>query len=107
MEEYENEYFSKSPERFSENINALRDVAKYCKKHGIRMRVVWMPWNPLFAKPALINEVRARADKVLKEEGIETLDLEDEFGEEYFYDTGHLNYDCGSERFTEYIDGWL
>lgn len=107
MAEYDELYFSQPIEKFSENIKALEDVIGYCKKHGIRIRVIWMPWNPLFEKPALINEVHERADEVLRANGIEVLDLEDEFGPEYFYDTGHLNYDCGSERFTKYLDTWL
>lgn len=105
--EYQDEYFSLPIESFSQNIDALREVIEFCRARDIRLRVVWMPWNPQLEKPALINEVHARADEVLAGGGIETLNLEDEFGAEYFYDSGHLNYDFGSIRFTEYLDNWL
>ena len=66
-----------------------------------------MPWNPSIEKPKLVGEVKARAEEILSRYGIETLDLEDEFGTECFYDTGHLNYDVGSPIFTKIIDEWL
>lgn len=107
MKEYQTAFFDQPIEKYENNFAALRDVISYCKENNIRLRVVWMPWNPLFEKPALINEVHRRADEILKASNIETLDLEDTFGQEYFYDTGHMNYDFGSVRFTEYIDNWL
>lgn len=107
LKEYQDEYFSQPIEKYSKNIEALGDVADYCKKHGIRMRVVWMPWNPTFEEPQSILDVKAAANAVLNAKGIEILDLENALPAEYFYDTGHLNYDVGSEKFTDYLDGWL
>ena len=107
MEEYGEEFFNKPIERYSNNIAALEEVIDLCRDEGIRVRVVWMPWNPSVEKPALIRRVREAADAVLAANNVETLDLEDEFGAECFYDTGHLNYDVGSEKFTETIDRWL
>ena len=53
------------------------------------------------------NKALSITDAILEKYDIEVLDLEDEFGPEYFHDTGHLNYDTGSEKFTETIDVWL
>lgn len=107
LKEYEDQFFSLPLEKYSENTARLKDIADYCKENNIRMRVVWMPWNPTFEMPESIKNVRAEADKILIAEGIEILDLENEFGAECFYDTGHFNYDVGSAIFTETIDEWL
>ena len=107
MQEYETEFFSKPIDDYSENLEALEKVIKYCQENNIRIRCVFMPWNPSIEKPKLVGEVKARAEELLSRYGIETLDLEDEFGTECFYDTGHLNYDVGSPIFTRIIDEWL
>ena len=107
FEEYQEEFFNKPIEKYSKNLETLEKVTDYCGKNNIRLRVVWMPWNPIFQQPELVKEVRAKADEILNRNNIEILDLEDRFGSEYFYDTGHLNYDAGSEQFTELMDTWL
>ena len=107
FEEYQEEFFNRPIEKYSENLAALQDVIEFCQAHGIRLRAVWMPWNPMFDQPQLVREVRIRADAVFNANNIEILDLENKFGSECFYDTGHLNYDVGSERFTKLIDTWL
>lgn len=106
-EEYEEEFFNLPIEKYSENIEALQKIIDYCRKNDIRLRVVWMPWNPMFEIPQGVKDVRAMADEVLSKNSIETLDLENEFSSECFYDTGHLNYDVGSKQFTDVIDKWL
>lgn len=105
--EYENEFFNQPIEKFYNNIDALKKVIEYCNENNIRVRVVWMPWNPMFEIPELVKQVRSETDAVLKSEGVEVLDLENALETECFYDTGHLNYDVGSEKFTEIIDEWL
>ena len=107
MERYEELYFNLPPEKFEKNITALEKVINYCNKNNIRVRAVWMPWNPKYRQPELLGQVRAMADEVFLKYNIETLDLENELPTEYFYDTGHLNYDVCSPRFTELIDKWL
>ncbi|MGN0106441.1 MAG: hypothetical protein ACI4A5_01935 [Hominilimicola sp.] len=107
MERYEELYFSLPTEKFQKNIAALEKVINYCNENNIRVRAVWMPWNPKYEQPALLGEVRTMADAVFNKYGVEVLDLENELPAEYFYDTGHLNYDVGSPRFTEIIDEWL
>lgn len=105
--EYEDEFFNKSIDCYSKNFAALEKVINYCNENNIRLRAVHMPWNPQFEKPDLVVEVRKKADEIFSKYNIEVLDLEDEFATECFYDTGHLNYDVGSEKFTELIDKWL
>ena len=107
MARYEEEFFNLPTEKFEKNIEALEKVINYCIENNIRVRAVWMPWNPKYAQPALLGEVRTMADAVFNKYNVEVLDLENELPAEYFYDTGHLNYDVGSPRFTELIDQWL
>ncbi len=92
---------------FSENLAALEQVAAYCAEEGIRLRVVWMPWNPNVEAPALAQEVRRQAEEVLAPYGVEALDLSNTFDESCFYDVGHLNYEYGAYRFMEVMDPWL
>lgn len=107
LKEYETAFFNKPISDYSENLDALENVIKYCKKNNIRVRGVHMPWNPEFKKPELVIQVHNEANKVFEKYNIDVLDLEDEFAKEYFYDTGHLNYDVGSKAFTKRIDEWL
>lgn len=107
MARYEEEFFNLPTEKFEKNIEALEKVINYCNENNIRVRAVWMPWNPKYEQPALLGEVRAMADAVFNKYNVEVLDLENELPVEYFYDTGHLNYDVGSPKFTEMIDQWL
>lgn len=107
MARYEEEFFNLPTEKFEKNIEALEKVINYCNENNIRVRAVWMPWNPKYEQPALLGEVRAMADAVFNKYNVEVLDLENELPAEYFYDTGHLNYDVGSPKFIEMIDQWL
>lgn len=107
MARYEELYFNLPTEKFEKNIEALENVINYCNENNIRVRAVWMPWNPKYGQPALLEQVRAMADAVFNKYNVEVLDMENELPAEYFYDTGHLNYDVGSPRFTEMIDEWL
>lgn len=107
MQKYEEEYFNLPDEAFSENLQALQKIIDYCQANEIRVRAVFMPFNPKLEKPGLITRAKTMANEVLEKNGVEVLDLEDELSAECFYDTGHLNYDVGAERFTRLIDGWL
>lgn len=107
MERYEEEYFNLPDEKFEKNIDALEKVINYCGENNIRVRAVWMPWNPKYDKPELLRRVREMSNAVFEKYGIDVYDMEDALGAECFYDTGHLNYDVGSLKFTEMIDEWL
>lgn len=107
LKEYEEEYFNLPLSAFSENMEALEKIIKYCSNHDIRVRAVWMPWNTDYEMPTLLKNVKQQANDIFSEYNIETLDLETEIPPEYFYDSGHLNYDVGAPRFTERLDKWL
>lgn len=107
FEEYREEFFNQPVDKYSENLEALEDVIAFCQRKSIRLRAVWMPWNPMFKEPELVRQVRAAADAIFNENNIEIIDLENQFGSDMFYDTGHLNYDVGAEQFTELIDTLL
>lgn len=107
MAEYEQEYFSLQVGNFEKNVYALEKVINYCTENNIRVRVVWMPWNPKYEKPQLLTDLKVYTNAALDRLNVEVLDLEDALPAECFYDTGHLNYDVGSPRFTEMIDEWL
>ena len=107
MEKYNELYFNLPTEKFEKNMDALEKVIVYCQENDIRVRAVWMPWNPKYEQPPLLGEVRAMADEVLNKYNVETLDLETEFTAGAFYDTGHLNYDVGTPQFIKITDEWL
>ena len=92
---------------FQENMDALAKLADYCARHGVRLRCVWMPLNPAIAPSDEANAVRDRAAAVCQEKQVEFHNMEDALDAECFYDSGHLNYEYGSYRFTEVIDPWL
>lgn len=107
LKRYEEEFYNQPIEKFENNLAALEKVIEYCEKNDIHVRAVWMPWNPNYGKPAIVTEVRAAANAIFEQHNVEVHDMEDALPAEYFYDTGHLNYDVGSPRFTEMIDEWL
>lgn len=107
LEEYEEEYFNLPLSAFSKNMDALEKVIKYCERHDIRVRAVWMPWNTKYEMPSLLKNVKQQANDIFVKYDVETLDLETEIPSEYFYDSGHLNFDIGAPRFTERLDKWL
>jgi hypothetical protein len=107
LEEYDEKYFNLPLSEFSKNMKALEKIIKYCNRHNIRVRSVWMPWNTKYEMPTLLKNVKQKTNDILVKYNIETLDLETEIPSEYFYDSGHLNYDIGAPRFTERLDLWL
>lgn len=107
MERYEEEFFNQPIDKFKKNLSALEKVIEYCEKNDIRVRAVWMAWNPNYGKPQIMTEVRSAANEIFERHSVEVYDMEDMFPAEYFYDTGHFNYDVGSPKFTEIIDEWL
>ena len=91
----------------AENFAALDRLAAWCEDHGVRLRAIWMPWNgKLEIYPAAQN-VMDFANEQLERLGIETLDMTRVVEDQYFFDTGHLDYDNGAPWFTDYIDPWL
>lgn len=107
LEEYQQEFFNLHISKFSKNISDLEWVIDYCINNDINVRVVWMPWNPKYEKPQLLNDLKTYTNAALNRLNIEVLDLEDSLEYTDFYDTGHLNYEVGSPKFTKMIDSWL
>ena len=92
---------------FRENLDALAKLAGYCAQHGVRLRCVWMPLNPDIPPSGETLAVRDQAAAVCREKQVEFYNMEDALEAECFYDSGHMNYEYGSYRFTEVIDPWL
>lgn len=104
---YDENYFRLPMEDFSENLTALEKVNAYCQKNGIRLRVIWMPWNPATEQPELSLRLRDAVETWCSEAGVGFMDCRGRFDESCFHDVGHLSYEYGAYRFTEEVDRWL
>ncbi len=104
---HEKAYWRQDLSNYQENLKALEQVAAYCKTHGIRLRVVFAPWNDYIAMPEYPKAAMEAARAICEEQGIEVLDLTSAFPRDCFYDLGHFNYEYGAVRFTKEIDPWL
>jgi hypothetical protein len=100
-------YLSLGEEDYQENLQALEKISTYCADNGIRLRLVWLPEDPIL----LENDATTCAYGLLKqfaqEQDLEFYDMTGMLGSECFYDGGHLNYEYGAHVFTEVIDPWL
>ena len=100
-------FWSHGTGMYEENLAALADVFDFCAKNDIRVRVVWLPWNPEVEQNECDLYVYGRTMELCQERGVEFYDMTDALPAECFYDTGHLNYEVGAPAFTEMIDPWL
>ncbi len=100
-------YWGLGVEYYQENLKALENVADFCEEKGIRLRAVWLPWNPYLPMPENPARVRAQADRIMEAAGVEILDLENALPRDCFHDLGHLNREHGAYVFTEVMDRWL
>ena len=96
-----------TPNDCTENFAALEKLSAYCGENGIRLRAVWMPRNSKVEIYPAAQSIMDAANEELARLGIETIDLTHAIEHEYFYDTGHLDYDTGSPYFTDLIEPWL
>ncbi len=94
-------------EDFDRNFKALGKLAGYCREHGIRLRLLWMPVNPSYDNPESVERVRQRAEDFARSEGLEFKDMSGALGADCFYDVGHLNREYGAYVFTEEVEPWL
>ena len=101
------QFGSMTLEDCAQNFAALDRLAAWCAGHGVRLRAVWMPWNPKTAVYPAARTLMDYANERFDRLGIEVLDLTDAVPEEYFYDMGHLDYTAGAPWFTDLIDPWL
>ena len=96
-----------TPADCAENFAALDRLAAWCETHGVRLRAIWMPWNGKLDIYPAAQGIMDYAEEQLERLGIETLDMTRVVEDQYFFDTGHLDYDTGAPWFTDYIDPWL
>lgn len=100
-------YWDKGLELYEENLKALEEVISFCGAHDIRLRAVWLPWNPSVPMPEGPARLRKAADEIMSAAGIEVLDMEQGLPLDCFHDIGHLNMEHGAFVFTEVMDPWL
>ncbi len=65
------------------------------------------PWNPKVEMPDLVCEIIDSVNSICNGYGIEVYNMADSLDVECFADIAHLNYEYGSHKFTEEVDGWL
>lgn len=103
---YEATYYKEPIDSFQDNIAAFDDVIAYAKDKGIRVRVIWMPWNRTLPPPETVNELKAHVRSELAGTDFTITDWTDKFEPEQFHDLGHLNVERGRPAFTKEFDLW-
>ena len=104
---YKELYYGQGMDAYDENLKALQELCQFCEAQGIRLRVIWMPWNdyvPLAENP---SAAMAAAAEIHEAHGIECLDMRSALPRDCFYDFGHLNIEHGAHVFTQEVDEWL
>lgn len=107
IEKFETNYYCLPVEDFRKNIATLDKIADWCDDNGVRLRILWMPFNPDVQRPELMLELMAIVNEWCAERGVIVADFSGAFEREYFYDVNHLNDEIGAAKFTEVIDQWL
>ena len=82
-------------------------IADWCGEHGVRMRILWMPFNPDVERPELMLDLMQTVNEWCAQRSIMVEDYSDKMERNCFHDVGHLNDEVGAVRFTEVIDPWL
>lgn len=107
---YTERYYGLKDDKFDKNIEALENIARFCKKNGVEMFVFWLPWNPDAYYPELCSKLKVRVEDALEGTDVEIYDLTDSMEAKYFHDTGHIEYETGAPVFTsifdELVDTW-
>lgn len=104
---YNEKYFNLPMEDFEDNISALEYVADWCDDRGVRLRILWMPFNPSVEQPELMAALQTEVNAWCASRGIEAADMTEALEESCFHDVGHLNYEYGAYMFTQEVDVWL
>lgn len=89
------------------NFDDLDRLIALCEKKGIRLRAVWMPWNPKVPIYGFARDIMTAANEKFTKNGIDVFDMTDMIGAGYFYDIGHMSYETGAPYFTGVIDEFL
>jgi len=106
-DKYETLYYHIPMAEFEKNFAALDKVYDWCENHGVRLRLIWMPWNTTTPAPEISYQIQERCNSWCAEHGVETVDWLSTFSPECFHDVGHLNYEYGAYVFTNEVDKWL
>ncbi len=107
VEKFDTMFWSKPFSEYQKNLDALDELAAWCKAHGIRLRLLWLPRNQAVETPALALEVMAEANARCERLGVEVHDLTHALPDTCFYDLGHVNREYGSYLFMEVVEPWL
>jgi len=107
MAGYNETYFCRTRDDCQENIDALISIANWCEERGVRLRLIWMPYNPSVERPDLMSQQWGPIADWAAARDIDVLDCSDAFDESCFHDVGHLNYEYGAYVFTREVDQWL
>ncbi len=107
MVTYNENYFCRDISGFRRNLADLGRIADYCAENGLRLRIVWMPYNPDVDEPELMDSLRSEVGAICTEYGLDLLDMSAALEAECFHDVGHLNYEYGAYKFTAEVDEWL
>ena len=91
----------------TKNFSALKELIKLCEQKDIRLRAIWMPWNPKIPIYGFADNVMTEANKIFAESDISVYDMTYLVEPEYFHDIGHMNYEVGAEHFTKLVDEYL
>lgn len=89
------------------NFAALEELIKLCDKKDVRLRAIWMPWNPKVPVYDFADEVMVEANRIFSEKDILVYDMTNMVEPQYFHDIGHMNYELGAEYFTQLVDEFL
>ncbi len=100
-------YWGQDLSCYQENLDALERIAVFCEEQGIRLRVIFAPWNSYIDMPENPKAAMEAAREICTQRAVEVLDMTDAVPRKYFHDLGHLNYECGARYFTGVIDEWL
>jgi len=92
---------------FQKNLRALEKLSRWCRKNGVRMRVLWMPYNPDVAVSPSMRRVKEAARTLCEELDVGWHDMGGALDRACFYDFGHLNHEYGAHVFTKEVDPWL
>ncbi len=90
-----------------QNFGDLEKLIRLCRDKGIRLRFVWMPWNPKIPVYDFALEVMDEANQIFKENNIDVFDMTHMMDSKHFYDIGHMSYPEGAEEFTRLVDKFL
>lgn len=107
MNNFEERFGNEKVENFQQNLNSLQKIIAFCKNNNINLKCLWMPINPLYELPKYAQDVKSKADYILAENKIETVDWTNKFPANCFFDLVHISWENGAPQFTKELEKWL